>query len=311
VRRKRLLALVAAGLVLSVFLLDWTVGALASPLSLRRQADARRVRASMQGFDDVPGLVHAPGLSLGLQGHVLKTGALGERLGDSAATVSAEGALRVLVVGDGATLGLGIEDELTFARGLERERSIDGRPVVVANGAHVFAEGPEPAALRSHWLPRFDPDVVLLCGPTVAGAPGPLFRSIGSTGSAPPGLLRRMWPWLWELDRVVGGEQHADVVSAPPPLAEEEIRERFVAAIAACRAGGAEPIVVDLGGLPPLRAWAEAAGAPVIDATPEAEVGAPVLADLQVGHLTRLGQDRVLQRLVEALVASGRLSATD
>ena len=304
-RRRRLLALVGAGLVLSVFLLDWTVGALATPLSLRPQADARRMRASMEELGD--GLVHAPDLVLGLQGHRLRTGTLGERVGEESGPQS-DGALRILVVGDGATLGLGLVDELTFVRALEREQAPDGRAVVVANGAHAFAEAPEPGALRGHWLPAFAPDVVLLCGPTVGGAPGPLLRSIGAAVDGERGFVRRLWPWLWELDRVVGGEQHADVASAPPPLGDEERAERMRAAVAASREAGAEPVVVDLGGAPLLRSLADGLGVRFVDAAPSVEVGAPVLADRQAGLLTQLGHDRVRQRLVAGLRAAGVLA---
>ncbi|MGA1524107.1 MAG: hypothetical protein ACO4CZ_09075 [Planctomycetota bacterium] len=307
-KRKRLLALAGLGLILSTFLLDWTVGTLASPLSLRPQADARRMRASMQEFGRATGLAHAPDLVLGLQGFQLRTGALGQRVGDEAGNAP-DDALRILVLGDGATLGIGVADALTFAQRLGRERAADLRRVVVANGAHAFAEAPEPSALRAHWLPGFAPDVVLFCGPTVEGAPGELLRSIGAAGVEQPGFMRRVWPWLWELDRVVGGEQHADVASAPPPLAAESARARFEEAVAACREQGARPVLVDLGGAPSRRAWAEAAGVPWIDATPATEPGVPVLADRRIGLLTRLGHDRVLQRLVAGLVDAGVLAA--
>jgi hypothetical protein len=308
VRRSRLLALVGAGLILSVFLLDWTVGALASPLSLRPQVDARLMRASMRAFDGGAGLAHLPGLALGLQGFRLRTGSLGERVGGEVSAPK-EDALRILLLGGGATLGIGVADELTFARGLERERAVGDRPVAVANGAHAFAEVPEPAALRDHWLPEFAPDVVLLCGPTVVDAPGPLFRSIGAAGDGASGVIRRIWPWLWELDRVVGGEQHADVVAAPPPLTEAGLQARVEQAVAACREQGAVPVLVELGGAPWLRVWAETAGVRCLDAAPVADAGVPVLADRQLGRLTRLGHDRVLERLVAGLVDAGILAA--
>jgi hypothetical protein len=300
--RRRVLAFVAAGFVLAVLLLDWTVSAV-DALSISRQVDARRLRAAMRATEG-GGLVPEPDFDavLGRGAFRLTTGAEGGRIGRVPDPAPAA-ALRVLVVGGGAAMGYGVDDELSFARHLERARAPDGRPLRVTNAGHPFVPLVDAAALGAHWLPTVEPELCLLCGPTRPGSPDPVLRGIGAGAGQERGLLGRLLPALWELNRALGGELPSDAAAAPAPV---EPGPALDAAAAACAARGVRLLVVDLGGLPELAALCAARGLERIEAGFGVDERAiPVFADPRNGWPNALGHERIAARLRAGLAGLG------
>lgn len=172
--RIALLAVAFAAAV--VFLLDWTVGAL-DVMRIGRLRDLEVTRASMQRLDS-GALVFEPGVDLLLGDGSFRvcTDDDGRRCGRAAAQAR-DGDRRIALLGDAATFGWGVEDSLSFARGLESRLIDSGAPSRVDNYGLVFGGPAELLQVFDQRVLPAGPDLVLVCGPASTFRMTPRWRA--------------------------------------------------------------------------------------------------------------------------------------
>ncbi|MBX3465179.1 MAG: SGNH/GDSL hydrolase family protein [Planctomycetes bacterium] len=174
-RRRRLFALVACGL-------GCAIGLAGVELVLRRvdligrnyepEFRAYLGQALRYAWEDAPDAPfdldghlfrHRPGLDLDLGSFRLRTNHLGFR-GPEVAEPKPAGTFRLLLLGDSVAFGWGVDDEATFARRLEVEwnQAAPARRLEVVNTGHPMYDTCQQAATLREFLPRLEPDLVLL-----------------------------------------------------------------------------------------------------------------------------------------------------
>jgi len=106
---------------------------------------------------------HRPGLDLDLGSFRLRTNQLGFR-GPEVQVPKPAGVFRILLLGDSVAFGWGVNDDVTFARRLEREWNADPqrRPIEVVNTGHPQYDTCQQEATLREFLPMLAPDLVLL-----------------------------------------------------------------------------------------------------------------------------------------------------
>lgn len=114
---------------------------------------------------DLDGMLyhHKPDLDLSLGSFRLRTNPLGCR-GPAVAVPKPAGTFRILLLGDSVAFGWGVDDEVTFARRLEREWN-DGKParrLEVVNTGHPMYDTNQEAAVLRRLGAQLQPDLVLL-----------------------------------------------------------------------------------------------------------------------------------------------------
>lgn len=133
------------------------------------------------------------------QGHyTLRTNALGLR-DDRALVPKKSGVLRVLVVGDSMTFGVGVEREQAFPAVLERAlaMSLHSRPVEVVNCGCIAWGQREEIGLLESLGPKLRPDLIVLEF-TVANDPLDDLRYLDTEGLVPdPEVADRCARSLW------------------------------------------------------------------------------------------------------------------
>ena len=300
--RGRLAALIATGALLATLLLDWTIGTV-DVLAISRVADLATMRGALREGGGAAASGFAPGLDLrlGRGSWRMTTGGLGERTGPRAAAVAERGAaLRILVLGDGAAFGAGVDDERCFARRLEGARARDGRHCAVINAAQPFFDLADSARAAAEWIPRVEPELVLLCLPAIDDAPPALLRAVAARSGPTPPWWAGVLPSLWRVLRCARGDPEASAPTAPSDVARAAaIRQADEIA----RQAGALLIVVDLGGFGTAVTAVER-----IDAAPSArEREAPRFVDAAAGWPSAVGHERFADRIGTALREAGVL----
>ncbi|MBL8723178.1 MAG: SGNH/GDSL hydrolase family protein [Planctomycetes bacterium] len=174
-RRRLLLATLAAsfGLAVAVGLVEFGLR-IVDPLGLRYEVEFTRYRTQALQFAweqrpaaelDLDGRLywHKPNLDLDLGSFRLRTNRLGCR-GPEVAVPKPADVFRIVLLGDSVAFGWGVDDEVTFARRLEREhqpRAGARRLEVVNTALPMYDTNQEEATLRELGL-SLQPDLVLL-----------------------------------------------------------------------------------------------------------------------------------------------------
>lgn len=172
--RRRLLAVSALVLGLAAAIVLAEAGLrLFDPLGLRYDTDFANYRARALLYEwegqppasvDLDGRLyrHRPDLDLDLGSYRLRTNALGFR-GPAVARDKPPDTFRVLLLGDSVAYGWGVDDEVTFARRLEREwnAAAPARRLEVINTGHPMYDTVQEEATLRECLP-LQPDLVLL-----------------------------------------------------------------------------------------------------------------------------------------------------
>ncbi len=104
-----------------------------------------------------------PGIDLDLGSFRVRANQLGLR-GPEIATPKPAGTFRVLLLGDSVVFGWGVDDEHTFARRLESEwnAAAPRTRLEVVNTGHPLFDTVQQAATLREFLPKLQPDLVLL-----------------------------------------------------------------------------------------------------------------------------------------------------
>ncbi len=243
-KKLRVAAVIVLAAALVVLLLDWTLGAL-DVFYIRRLADVRRARAAMATLDG-GALALRPDvvLRLGDGGFTLRTDAGGFRVPADGRPMSAAGGTPIALLGDGGTLGWGVDDALTFARRLEPRLADLGRRADVHNAGELFARADDLVAILDARVLPAAPRLVVVCGPVSDRALPDAWTAIAARTEPAPPWWGRILPSIWAVSRRLRD-------GPPAPRAAPLDRAAWARALTAirerCAAKGIGVVGADLG----------------------------------------------------------------
>ena len=284
------------------------------------------------GTPDLDGvlLAHKPGAFAAFHDFEVRINRLGFR-GPEIADKKPEGVTRILALGDSVTFGWGVNDTDTYVRRLEGalNRREDARRYEVINAGHLmFDTTQELALLRERGLP-LDPDIVLLTFVVNDLEPSrKLAEALIDLHTNPPppppagqrilGKLADWWPGLYAIGKHFGSAPPAAYRSPEAarafvpeehgngPEGWERSKTALLAIRDACRQKGARLLLLDHS-YPPVQAlpgFCREHDIPYRELrfSPD-ELAQPIYNSAIDPHANRLGNELLLDKLIEALAA--------